>query len=114
MLSRPGMTEEKFEAILAKQVPDEEKRRLADFIIDTGQGMEAARQAVADIIEKLTGKRPKAAATDRLRTSSHSARQGARRYLHALLPHIRGGEDRRALRRAAARPMLFREGETDS
>ena len=61
VLSRPGMTEEKFEAILAKQVPDEEKRRLADFVIDTGQGMEAARQAVADIIEELTGKRPKGA-----------------------------------------------------
>ena len=61
VLSRPGMTAEKFEAILAKQVPDEEKRRLADYVVDTGQGMEAARQAVADIIEKLTGKRPKAA-----------------------------------------------------
>ena len=58
VLSRPGMTEEKFDAILAKQVPDEEKRRLADYIVDTGQGMDAARRAVADIIEKLTGKRP--------------------------------------------------------
>ena len=58
VLSRPGMTEEKFEAILAKQVPDEEKRRLADYIVDTGQGMDAARRAVADIIEELTGKRP--------------------------------------------------------
>jgi dephospho-CoA kinase len=58
VLSRPGMTDEKFRKILAKQVPDEEKRRLADFVIDTGQGMEAARHAVADIIEELTGKRP--------------------------------------------------------
>jgi dephospho-CoA kinase len=58
VLSRPGMTEEKFEKILAKQVPDDRKRQMADFIIDTGQGMGAARQAVADIIEKLTGKRP--------------------------------------------------------
>lgn len=61
VLSRPGMSEEKFERILAQQVPDAEKRRRADFVIDTGQGMEAARQAVADIIEKLTGQRPKAA-----------------------------------------------------
>jgi dephospho-CoA kinase len=58
VLSRPGMTEEKFRNILAKQVPDEEKRRLADFVVDTGQGMDAARQQVADIIEELTGKRP--------------------------------------------------------
>jgi dephospho-CoA kinase len=62
VLSRPGMTEEKFNAILAKQVPDAEKRRMADFVIDTGRGMEAARDQVADIIEKLTGKRPQAAA----------------------------------------------------
>jgi dephospho-CoA kinase len=61
VLSRPGMTKEKFLNILAKQVPDEEKRRQADFVIDTGRGMEAARQAVADIIEELTGKRPKGA-----------------------------------------------------
>ncbi len=61
VLARPGMTEEKFRSIVAKQVPDEEKRRLADFVIDTGRGMEAARLAVADIIEELTGKRPMAA-----------------------------------------------------
>jgi dephospho-CoA kinase len=58
VLARPGMSEEKFEKILAKQVPDAEKRRLADFVIDTGRGMDAARKAVASIIEQLTGKRP--------------------------------------------------------
>ena len=58
VLSRPGMTEEKLRNILAKQVPDEEKRRLADFVVYTSQGMDAARQQVADIIEELTGKRP--------------------------------------------------------
>lgn len=57
VLSRPGMTPEKFEAILAKQMPDAEKRRRADFIIDTGQGMEAARAAVRRIIAELAGGR---------------------------------------------------------
>ncbi|WP_292898256.1 dephospho-CoA kinase [Nitratireductor sp.] len=54
VLSRPGMTEEKFAAILARQVPDAEKRRRADFIIDTGEGMEPARQAVKAVISELS------------------------------------------------------------
>ncbi len=54
VLSRPGMSEEKFQAILARQVPDAEKRRRADFIIDTGNGMEPAREAVRSIIETLS------------------------------------------------------------
>ena len=61
VLSRPGMTVEKFDAILAAQVPDAEKRRQADFIIDTGAGMDEARRAVAAIISRLTGKRPEEA-----------------------------------------------------
>ena len=55
VLARPGMSEEKLAAILAKQAPDAEKRRLADFIIDTGQGMDAARAAVDAIVEELIG-----------------------------------------------------------
>jgi dephospho-CoA kinase len=58
VLGRPGMTEQKFEAILSKQVPDAEKRARADFVIDTGQGMEPARQAVAHIIGELTRRSP--------------------------------------------------------
>jgi dephospho-CoA kinase len=58
VLARPGMTVQKFEAILAKQVPDAEKRARADFVIDTGQGLEAARQTVARIIGELTGDSP--------------------------------------------------------
>ena len=54
VLARPGMTPEKFEAILARQVPDAEKRRLADFVVDTGAGMEAARRSVEQIIQALT------------------------------------------------------------
>lgn len=58
VLGRPGMTEQKFEAILSKQVPDAEKRARADFVIDTGQGKEPARQAVAHIIGELTRRSP--------------------------------------------------------
>ena len=53
VLERPGMTREKLDSILAKQMPDAEKRRRADYIIDTGEGMEAARAAVASIISDL-------------------------------------------------------------
>jgi dephospho-CoA kinase len=57
VLARPGMTETKFEAILKKQVPDAEKRRRADYVIDSGRGMEPARLAVEGIIADLTGRR---------------------------------------------------------
>jgi dephospho-CoA kinase len=53
VLERPGMTVEKFEAILAKQTPDAEKRRMADFIVDTGEGLEAAREQVTAILGTL-------------------------------------------------------------
>ena len=55
VLARPGMTQEKLASILDKQVPDAQKRRQADFIVDTGQGMDAARAAVAAIIAELSG-----------------------------------------------------------
>jgi dephospho-CoA kinase len=55
VLARPGMSEEKFSSILAKQVPDAEKRRQADFIIDTGHGFDAARRAVEAIVSELVG-----------------------------------------------------------
>lgn len=50
VLARPGMTRERFEAILARQLPDAEKRRRADFIVETGQGLEAARTRVREIV----------------------------------------------------------------
>jgi dephospho-CoA kinase len=53
VLSRPGMTEARFEAILAKQLPDAEKRRRADYVIDSGNGLEPARRQVERIIGEL-------------------------------------------------------------
>lgn len=49
-LERPGMTEQKFAAILAKQLPDAEKRARADFVVDTSKGFDAARAQVRDIL----------------------------------------------------------------
>ncbi|WP_099867049.1 dephospho-CoA kinase [Pararhizobium haloflavum] len=53
VMARAGMSEEKFQAILARQMPDAEKRRRADFVVDTGHGLEAARAQVDQIIAKL-------------------------------------------------------------
>jgi dephospho-CoA kinase len=50
---RPGMTDEKLSAILAKQMPDEEKRRRADFVLDTSKGFEAARAQVQAILSAV-------------------------------------------------------------
>ena len=55
VLRRPGMSEAKFHSILAKQVPDAEKRTRADFVVDTGNGLEPARLAVRAIVRKLGG-----------------------------------------------------------
>ncbi len=51
-LARDVMTEEKFEQILAQQMPDQEKRAKADFIIETDKGLEHAFDAVKKIIEE--------------------------------------------------------------
>ena len=53
VLARPGMTEEKFNMIMSRQTPDEKKRLKADYVIDTGHGIDLARARVADIIADL-------------------------------------------------------------
>lgn len=55
VLARPGLDEAAFTAILAKQLPDAEKRARADFVIDTSRGFPAAEAEVARIIARLTG-----------------------------------------------------------
>lgn len=56
VLARPGMTAERFEAILARQLPDSEKRAGADFVIPTGGALAETRAAVDDVIACLAGR----------------------------------------------------------
>jgi len=58
VLAREGMTEEKFEQILALQTPDEEKRARADHVIDTGQSLAETEAEVAELIAQLKTERP--------------------------------------------------------
>ena len=52
-LDRPGMTEEKFATLLAKQMPDAQKRRRADFIVDSSQGFDQTRAQIRDILQSV-------------------------------------------------------------
>jgi dephospho-CoA kinase len=56
VLARPGMTAEKFERILARQMPDADKRERADFVIETGTSLDETRRAVRRIVACLTGR----------------------------------------------------------
>ena len=53
VLSRPNMSEEKFAYILSRQMPDTEKRARADFVVNSGQGLDAARKQVEKIVHTL-------------------------------------------------------------
>jgi dephospho-CoA kinase len=56
IFARPNMTEEKFKAMLSRQMDDSEKRRRADFLIDTSHGLEAARAEVRTVLRQLAVK----------------------------------------------------------
>jgi dephospho-CoA kinase len=55
VMARPGMTEEKLDLLLSRQLSDAEKRARADFIVDTGRGHEFARGQVREIVSQLLG-----------------------------------------------------------
>ena len=57
VLSRPGMTEARLAGILARQMPDAEKRRRADFVVATGLGKRASLQRLACIVRVMRGRR---------------------------------------------------------
>ena len=54
-LARPGMTKEKFNFIVSKQMPDALKRLKADYVVDTSRGLEDSRRQIDDIIRTLIG-----------------------------------------------------------
>src|SRR3984893_8966350 len=53
VLERPGMTPDKLDALLARQMADSEKRRHADFVVDTSRGFDAARAQVKEILRAI-------------------------------------------------------------
>jgi dephospho-CoA kinase len=53
VLARPGMTPSRLESLLARQMSDAEKRRRADFVVDTSRGFAAARAQVAEILRAV-------------------------------------------------------------
>ena len=53
VLARENMTQDKLDAILARQMPDAEKRKRADFVVDTSRGLEPVRAEVKDILAKV-------------------------------------------------------------
>ena len=52
ILARDNMTGEKLDAILARQMPDAEKRKRADFVVDTSHGLDPVRAQIRDILDQ--------------------------------------------------------------
>jgi dephospho-CoA kinase len=59
ILARPNMSEQKFEGILARQMPDAEKRRRAHFVVDTSHGLDPVRARIRDILEEAAKMPPR-------------------------------------------------------
>jgi dephospho-CoA kinase len=53
IMSRPGMTDEKLASIVAKQMPDDEKRRRADFVVDTSKDLDSTRTQIHEILQRV-------------------------------------------------------------
>jgi len=53
VMGRPGMSEEKFAQMLSRQMPDAEKRKKADYIIDTGVPLEQTRKQVRAVLDAI-------------------------------------------------------------
>lgn len=53
ILARPNMTPDKLASVLARQMPDAEKRKRADFIVDTSDGLDPVRRQIGDILARL-------------------------------------------------------------
>jgi len=72
VMSRPGMTPERYEAILGKQTPDRDKRRRAHFVVDTSRDREAARAQVRGVLRAVAAM-PGGAAVRRLGSGERNA-----------------------------------------
>jgi dephospho-CoA kinase len=57
VLARPGMTSEKFDKIVAGQLPDSEKRKRADYVICTDEGIEDTKRQIREVVEQVRAKK---------------------------------------------------------
>ena len=84
VLARPGMSEERFNDILAKQVPDEEKRAKADFIVDSSISVADAHRQVRAILEAIDAAAPMRRGAPAMRRAKPIAGPAIKRRKRAL------------------------------